>query len=177
MATEIQGAKIVVAEIEDAAGSNPYSITLGTEVAHGGGATRTLTDIPSGVKHVVVMLEQLSTGGTSNIILRIGPSGGVVTSGYDCDAASTSNNYANQTDGFALVRTTVAASLYNGAYHLDLFNASTNQWCFSGGATTNNDAFGTYGHVSLSGALNKLTITTTGGSDVFDSGNVNISFQ
>jgi len=169
--------KLVVEEIENAAGVNPYSITLGTEVAHGGGTTRTLTDIPSDVKHVVVMIEQLSTNSTSNIILRIGPSGGVVTSGYDCDAGSFSNNYANQTDGFALVRTTVAASLYNGVYHLHLFNASANQWCFSGGATTNNDGFGTWGHVSLSGALNKMTITTTGGSDVFDSGAVNIQFQ
>ena len=169
--------KLVVAEIEDAGGSNPYSVTLGTEVAHGGGATRTLTDIPSGVKKVTVMIEQLSTSGTSNIILRIGPSGGVVTSGYDCDAGSFSNNYANQTDGFALVRTTVAASLYNGVYHLHLFNASANQWCFSGGCSTNNDAHGTWGHVSLSGALNKISITTTGGSNVFDSGAVNIQFQ
>jgi hypothetical protein len=152
-------------------------ITLGTEAAHGGGASRTLTDIPVGVKRVIVMIEQLSTGGTSNIILRIGPSGGVVTSGYDCDTSSISADTANQTDGFALVRTTVNASLYNGVYHLDLFNASTNQWFFSGGATTNNDGFLGYGHVSLGGALNKLTITTTGGSDVFDSGNVNISFQ
>ena len=169
--------KLIVNEIEDTDGSNPYSITLGTEVAHGGGATRTLTDIPSGVKNVTIMIEQLSTGGTSIPILRIGPSGGVVSSGYDCDAGALGNSYANSTAGFLLMETKVAASLYNGTYHLYLFNSSTNQWCFSGGCTTNNDGHVSHGHVSLSGALNKISITTTGGSNVFDSGAVNINFQ
>ena len=169
--------KIVVGEIEDAAGSNPYSITLGTEVAHGGGTTRTLTDIPSGVKKVTVMIEQLSSNGTDNYLLQIGPSGGVETSGYDCDAGSMNNAYTNSTAGFLLMQTTVAASLYNGTYHLYLFNSSDNQWGFSGGCSTNNDAFVTHGQKSISGVLNKISITTTGGSNVFDSGAVNIQFQ
>jgi len=169
--------KLVVGEIEDAGGSNPYSVTLGTEVAHGGGATRTLTDIPSGVKKVTIMIEQLSTAGTSVPLLRIGPSGGVVSSGYDCDAGALGNSYLNSTAGFLLMETKVAASLYNGTYHLYLFNASTNQWCFSGGCTTDNNGHVSHGHVSLSGALNKISITTTGGSNVFDSGAVNIQFQ
>ena len=169
--------KLVVGEIEDADGSNPFSITLGTEAAHGGGSSRTLTDIPSGVKKVTIMIEQLSSNGTDDYILQIGPSGGVVTSGYDCDAGALGNNYTNSTAGFLLIQTTVAASLYNGTYHLYLFNSSTNQWCFSGGCTTNNDGHVSHGHVSLSGALNKISITTTGGSNVFDSGAVNINFQ
>ena len=39
--------KLVVGEIEDAAGGNPYNITLGTSVATTSGTAVTYTDIPA----------------------------------------------------------------------------------------------------------------------------------
>ena len=74
--------KLVVEEIENTAGANPYSVSLGTENTTTGGATLDFTGIPAGVKVVRLILQTVSGGGTSGFIVQIGPSGGVETSGY-----------------------------------------------------------------------------------------------
>ena len=60
------------------------------------------TGIPAGVKRITVMLNGVSTNGTSYVRLQIGPSGGVETSNY-LGASTTATNGVgtmNFTSGF-----------------------------------------------------------------------------
>ena len=50
--------KLVVAEIEDAAGGNPYSITISAEQATTSLAARDFTSIPAGVKEIKILLRR-----------------------------------------------------------------------------------------------------------------------
>ena len=139
------------------------------------------TGIPSWVDRVTVMFSGVSTSGTSNIQLQIGPSGGVETSGYTgyvSRLASASNPTAVFSGGFLATESTAAANTYSGSFVFTL--VSSNQWICNGQITGTNATFLTtivVGAKTLSGALDRIRITTVGGSDTFDAGSINILYE
>jgi hypothetical protein len=69
------------------------------------GAFVDFTGIPSWVKRITVMLAGVSTSGTSSLIVRIGDSGGIVSTGYQGVVAgivSTSVSTGTTTTGFLI---------------------------------------------------------------------------
>ena len=180
MATQIQGAKIVVEEIEDAAGTNPYSISLGTESTATGGSTLDFTSIPSGVKVVRFILQAVSTSGTSDIIVQIGDAGGIETSGYLGSSWSANTTNQNYTDGFGIHANQAAGNVYHSTVTLCLVDSSNNTWV-SNGVTGRSDSGGAgvfCGTKSLSGELTQVRLTQQNGSDTIDAnGGINIQFQ
>ena len=180
MATEIQGAKIVTEEIENAAGANPYSITLGTVSTATGDATIDFTSIPSGVKHITVLGNQISTSGTSPVLFQLGDAGGFETAGYLGGEFNLATQNLTSTAGFNVHSATAAAGLYNFVVNLFLVNSASNIWAMHGhmSRTDSVQIHSGNGSKTLSAELTQVRVTTNGGSETFDvNGGINIQFQ
>jgi hypothetical protein len=157
----------------------------GTAVASTSGTSITFTGIPSWVKRITVMFNGVSTSGTSDLLLRIG-SGSVSSSGYAGYIQSywsgASQGGTNSTGAmFTSAGTTYAASVFNGTFTLCLVNPSTNLWSMTG-TFTNNGGAANIGSIStftntLAGALDRVSITATNGTDTFDAGSINIMYE
>ena len=154
-----------------------YPLVLGTAVASTSGTAIDFTGIPSWVRRVTVMLNGVSTNGSSLPQLQLG-SGSIQTSGY---AVSATNCFLNgvmttsATSGF-VINSALASNALSGLITFSLL--SSNTWCGHGAvgnASTN--VFTSAGHVSLAGVLDRVRITTVNGTDVFDAGSINILFE
>jgi len=138
------------------------------------------TSIPSWVKRVTVMFNGVSTNGTSLLVVRLGTSGGVVSSGYNGAASSVGSTVVTQqwASGFGLRgATTTAADIYEGHMLLSLIDSS--DWISSHTMALSNapvTLFGA-GSVTLSDTLTQLRITTVGGTNTFDAGTINLLLE
>jgi hypothetical protein len=155
------------------------TIKSGTAVASTSGTSVDFTGIPSWAKRITVMFSGVSTNGTSDILVRLGTSIGVVTTGYV--STSTGVNQANLTGGGNstagfLIRFDSAAFILSG--HMLITNISSNAWISSHTLkrATDQMCFGG-GDVSLAAALTQIRVTTVNGTDTFDAGSVNILFE
>jgi hypothetical protein len=182
---KIEDDAVTTAKIEDGAVtpvklSQPY--TLATSVASTSGTSIDFTGIPSWARRVTVMFNGVSTGGTSIVQIQIGSSS-FSTSGYKSNASygsSSAVQYATATSGFIIDPSGQAAAgtARSGTYTLVLIGS--NVWVGSGtnaessaGATTS-----CAGNApALSAALDRVRITTVNGSDTFDAGTINISYE
>ena len=169
--------------ILDSNGNARFVSTLGTEIATTSGTSIDIENIPDGVKEIIIMFESVSVSGTSNIIVQVGDAGGIEDTGYDSGAVQhkTTSTYVNATDGFITFVDTAADDAFTGKYILNLKDASNNTWIGNGfvgddGAATSNTA-SSYGYKSLSAVLDKIRLTTQGGSDTFDAGSINIQYR
>jgi hypothetical protein len=127
------------------------------------------------------MFSSVSLNSTGAFLIQLGDSGGVETSGYDATLIIGSNGSAN----------TVSASVagfpfYSGANTFTLSgsmiitNITGNTWVEQGvfnNSTTTPFVTSTAGTKTLSATLDRVRITTTTGTDTFDSGSVNILYE
>ena len=155
-------------------------IGSGTAVASTSGTSIDFTGLPAGLKRITVMFNGVSTNGTSNLQVQIG-SGSVTTSGYASSITRFSSTALLQntiTSGFGLINAiNTSADLQIG--HLILTNVSGNIWIssssvYSAGYVANQIQAGS---ITLSGTLDRVRITTVGGTDTFDAGSVNILYE
>jgi hypothetical protein len=167
----------------DGAGNLSYvnrgRMVLETARATTSGTAIDFTGIPSWVRRVTVMFSGVSTNGTSDYLIQLGTSGGVVSSGY----ISTGNtvNQANGTAGSSstagfLIDGGLAAFLISG--HMSLTTLGSNSWASSHCCKIgiSNVQIGG-GDVTLSGTLDRLRLTTVNGTDTFDAGSVNLLLE
>ena len=149
-------------------------ITLGTTQNTTSGTSIDFTSIPSWVKRITVNLRGTSSTGTSNYLLQIG-AGSVDTTGYlsSCLDFTTSSSTA----GFILTASVSSGNTRSGA--VILTNLGSNIWVASGVYCRTDSATGGVlsGDKSLSGALDRIRLTTVGGTDTFDAGSVNIMYE
>ncbi len=154
---------------------------LGTPVATTSGTSVTINNaIPSTAKVIQVTFKGVSTNGTDALLLRIGPSGGVATSGYNSSSVSLDTGGANGTStvGFLITHSN-SGRIMNGILTLALENSSSNSWCLSGALndlTVSAVVILCAGTVSLSGALSQIALTTTGGTNAFNAGEANVIY-
>ena len=140
------------------------------------------TDIPSWVKRITVMFSGVSTNGTSILLIQLGDSGGVETTGY-----SGSTQYAASYVAFSsyagipidTASTVAAGTARSGVLTLSLLDTTTNTWAINGGF-----AIGTAAALILpagikatSATLDRVRITTVNGTDTFDAGTINILYE
>lgn len=156
--------------------------TLGTPQTTTSGTSIDFTGIPSGVKRVSINFVGVSTSGTDALLVQIGDSGGIESTGY-LGAGSgifgtNSTAATNYTAGFG-IRSTAAANVLHGTLNLMLVDSSTNTWVATGNISASNDTFVflTSGSKSLSDVIDRVRITTTGGTNTFDAGSINIQYQ
>ena len=152
-------------------------ITSGTAVASTSGTSITFSSIPSWVKRITVMFSGVSLSGTANLQIQIG-SGSALITGYVGQTWLGNTNNASYTSGFLLSATSLATYVYYG--HVTLTNITSNSWVYSvaAGATTAGAAItGGGSNTTLGGALDRVIITTSNGTDTFDAGTVNIMYE
>jgi len=155
-------------------------ITLGTPVPSTSGTSIDFTGLPAGVKRVTISFVGVSTNGTSSLCVQIGPSGGIETSSYLSAAQHTGTGPTQSTISFIGIDTSeAAASVIGGVMVLTLENSSNNTWsAFSTLYDSNVGLIATSaGTKAIAGALSKVRITTLGGANTFDAGEINIAYE
>jgi hypothetical protein len=162
---------------------NSGAFVAGTAVASTSGTSIDFTSIPSWVKRVTVMFNGVSTNGSSPILMQIG-SGSVSTSGYTTAAqyaVAASVQYASSTAGFILEPTGNADASAVRFGCVVLSNLGSNTWVSQGSiypsVTAVTVCSSTGGSPALSGALDRVRITTVGGTNTFDAGSINILYE
>lgn len=165
--------------------SNNFSrIVLGTPTASTSGTSIDFTGIAAaiagGARRVVVNLRGVTTSAGSELILQIGDSGGVETSGYtgtsgriasgnSATAATISNGFGTGYPG---------SSTCNGAWTITLENSPASWVGTFMGAMSGGNVLMASGSKSLSpGPLDRVRVTTAGGSDTFTAGEINITYE
>ena len=152
------------------------ALTLATTVTASGTAVD-FTGIPSWVKRITVVFNGISLVGNADFIIRLG-SGSLVTSGYTSNGYRITPTAAGSTSTAGLLVMTYAASaLARGHYTLILQNPSTNTWVGSGQFVGTDIVSMFTGTITLSGAVDRLRVTTSGGTDTFDAGTINIMYE
>jgi len=144
------------------------------------GTTIDFTGIPSWVKRVTILLDGISTNGTSNINCRIGTGGTPAATGYVGNTTGLTNAAAvavsdNTTSlGVSIVAT--ATNNYSGT--IVWAKLSGNTWVGTASGRTAGTVT-TIGNtsVTLSGALDIVRILTGNGTDTFDAGTINILYE
>ena len=137
------------------------------------------TGIPAWVNRVTVMGRGVSTNGTSNL-LQVGD-GAIVSTGYLGAVSQLPNATAiaaaNSTVGCPVTASLAATSVFRFSCRIERITG--NNWLFSGSGSFSSSATAmTFAsEVTLTGALDRVRMTTVGGSDRFDAGSVNISWE
>ena len=156
--------------------------TLTAEQATTSGSGITFGSIPSGVQHVVMMVEGTSCGSDGDIYIQLGDGGGLETSGYIA-----SGGYVLQVGTTGVTRSTSSflwrmegapAWDYHGAMQFFLKDATNNTWvAVQGGSHGGPDRQATVGggSKSLSAALTQIKIFPQNGA--FDAGSISIMYM
>jgi len=151
------------------------NLTRGTEVSATGSSVL-FSSIPSGVRRITLILDSVSLSGADNLLVQIGDSGGLETTGYVSRAQymdNSSTGASTSTSGF-LHWSSGSAFASRGTFVL--VNMSGNKWV-STGITTNDSVTNlSSGVKTLSGTLTQIALDTTG-TNSFDGGNVNIFYE
>jgi hypothetical protein len=157
------------------------SITSGTAVASTSGVSIDFTSIPSWVKRITVMFQGVGTTGTSKVLIQLGDSGGIETSGYLGSVAFADSNEVatNLSSGFISDNSTNAAGVRHGAFIISQVDAAAFSYvCFGNIGRSDLAAISTMGgSKALSAVLDRVRITTVGGTETFDAGNINVLFE
>jgi len=159
------------------------NINLGVSVAASGNLAALFEGFPSGVKRVTMMLDGVSTSGTSNYVMCLLNSSGYVTSGYKgatyAVLAGTQGGAVHGSNFNLTISTgyTVASALYSGK--IEFIKIKDHVWAMSG-SLSRNDVAWVYvfsGSVDISTELTGIQIGPANETDTFDAGTINISWE
>lgn len=163
-----------------AAPSWTNSITSATAQTAASTAFFDFTNIPAGVKLITVMFSRVSLNGSNNILVQLGDSGGIETSGYSSGSARIAGGGSTadgaSSSGFNIF-TADSGNTFSGI--MTIANVGGNTWVASVVGVYNESAGSVIsggGSKSLSATLDRIRITKSG-FDTFDNGTVNITYQ
>lgn len=153
-------------------------LTSSTAQASTSGTAINFTSIPSTVNQIIVTLSGVSTSGTSVPIIQLGDSGGYEATGYISEV-NIAGTGGSSTVGFPLsAGTQSAAFAISGSLTLTRITGQT--WIAAGvityGAVGSGFLTVVAGSKTTSTTTDRLRVTTTGGTDTFDAGTINIAY-
>jgi hypothetical protein len=158
------------------------NIVSGTAQNSTSGTSIDFTGIPSWAKRVTIMFNGVSLANfaseNNSILVQLGNSSGIENSSYTQSSSyvGASSGILSRTDGFHIAAWNAAGNTIQGV--MQITKHSGNLWCAFG---TSNQTAGftvmTAGSKNLSGALDRIRITTPGGTDTFDAGSINIMYE
>lgn len=157
--------------------------TLGTAVASTSGTSINFTGLPDWVERITILFAGVSTSGTSNVGIQLGTGGTptYTTTGYAAAGNTIAGGgvaSASYTTLFGLGSgNQLAASIMQG--RMEIYNITGNTWVFSG-TTSQTNTNATHlgnGSIALGAELTAVRITTSGGTDTFDAGTINIFYE
>lgn len=143
------------------------------------GSSVDFTGIPSWVKRITVTMTDVSYAAAGNGRIRIGTSGGLVSSGYVTAATAVLNTpqitFSSITDGLGSVPSSAAATVITGQFVI--VNITGNTWQSNGFVTrlADNVTIFSTGYIALSGTLDRLSLVAT--TSTFDAGTINILYE
>ena len=153
--------------------ANAETSTLGTAQATTSGTAFNFTSLPAEISRITMTFDTVSLSGSDNLLVQIGDSGGLETTGYVSSSGTSSG--ASSTSGF-IVRVAAAGRNFTGTvtiFRVDESHKWIAQVC---GADTSAAVICSGGGVkTLSAELGRITLTRTG-SDTFDAGEINIRY-
>jgi hypothetical protein len=163
------------------AAANPSwsdKITSGSAQSTTSGTAFDYTGIPTGTKIITVMFSRVSLTGTNNILVQIGDSGGIETSGYDAGSVRISSGTADvaSSSGF-IIAVADAVHVFSGI--MTIANLSGNTWVASVAGVYNESTGASTvggGTKTLTATLDRVRITRSS-TNTFDFGTVNIIYQ
>ena len=176
----IATADVANAAITPAKLSQPY--TLATSVTSTSGTSIDFTGIPSWARRVTLMFNGVSTSGSSHVIVQLGTSGGIVSTGYNSTGGFVSSvpsaNAGGSTAGF-LIFAGGASVTRSGVVSCHLMGGNTWVSAQTLVVTDGVNAIANFGSgaVILSGDLDRVRVTTANGTDTFDAGSINIAYE
>ena len=129
------------------------------------------TGIPSWVKRITVLFNGVSLSATANILVQLGTSSGVETTGYTSNAGETPSG--TSTAGF-VGYLAVASRTLTGAFTITSFGS--NLWICTSITNNTSTSLTQSGSKTLGGTLDRVRITTTS-TDKLDAGSVNILYE
>lgn len=153
--------------------------TILAPVATTSGTSVDITGIPAGVREVTLHFNSVSSSGVSSYLVQLGTSGGIEATGYIGGAFTLSSDLISAA-GFICQSAAVAARIYSGHITFKLAKTATNTWTGVGGlfpelvTTTTGTCIAAK---SLSGTLDRIRLTTIGGTDTFDAGEIAVSYS
>jgi hypothetical protein len=158
------------------------SLVSGTSQNTTSGTNIDFTSIPSWVKRITVMYNGVSTNGSNAFLIQIGTASGIETTGYSGTGGYFGGSPsgilkgAAFTNGFAISPDSAASVVASGI--ITIASLGSNIWAMSGQlGRTDGYIFAGAGVKTLSGTLDRVRITTNGGTDTFDLGSVNILYE
>ncbi len=161
------------------AGTLSAQATSPTVFATTSGTSIDITTVPASARRITLVFNGVSTNGASEITVR-GGSGSYETTGYTGATCSTPNATASTVNtwstGATVISSTGAASLYYGVITFHLLGSNT--WGIMGSlgrADALQISLG--GSKTFSGTLDRLRLTTTGGTDTFDAGSISVMYE
>ena len=172
----------------DIAGSNTQTLVAATgtlapliaaTAQTASGSSVDFTGIPSWVKRITVTMTDISFAASGVSRIRVGTSGGLVSSGYVSAVTSIgttpSVSVTSVTDGLAQVNASAAATVVTGQFII--VNITGNTWQSSGFITRLADTNTTFstGYIALGGTLDRLSLVAT--TSTFDAGTINILYE
>lgn len=142
------------------------------------GSSVDFTGIPSWVKRITVTLTDISFAAAGAGRIRLGTSGGLVSTGYttaNTAIATGGNTFGTITDGVASISTNSAAVVVTGQFII--VNVTGNTWQSNGFSTRAADSITNVstGYIALSGTLDRLSLVAT--TSTFDAGTINILYE
>jgi hypothetical protein len=154
-------------------------LVSGTAVTTTSGTSIDFTSIPAGVRRITVMFNGVSTSGSSYFRIQIG-SGSIDTSGYASTNGTVGSTGVSGGSGGSAGWEIISAAASTSSGSATLQQVSGNIWVFNSltsSITTVNTNITAGNKTALSGALDRVRITTVNGTDTFDAGSINILYE
>lgn len=153
-------------------------MNLSTAVATTSSTAIDFTSIPSWVKKITVMFNDVSTNGTSPTQIQLGTSGGIDATSYKSVASNQAGTTTTSTTGLLITDSTIVATATTSGLCIITLLGS-NIWVYNSVVVNTNAGNLRYsgGVKTLSGTLDRVRITTINGTDTFDNGSINILME
>jgi len=149
-------------------------ITLGTTQATTSGEEVDFTGIPSTAKRITVIFRGVSSSGSdAGVLVQLGTSSGLTTSGY-LSSSHFDGGGSSDTTGFFMLGITTSQKL-SGIMTIVHMGSNVYVSSHSGKRSTSVSVYGG-GDVQLGGTLDRLRVKQVSGG-TFDDGSVNVMFE
>lgn len=152
-------------------------------IATTSGSAIDVTGIPNWANRIILILDDVSTNGSSPLLVQ-GGSGSIETTGYNSTGSAIQGGgvgAAGATSGFQLSNTDGGAAWIRRG-RVELFRKpGTNSWfaesttSVSGSVADRNDF--SAGRKTFGGVLDRIRLTTLAGTDTFDAGSITVSWE
>jgi len=182
---DIQDGAMTGADIQDGSvGSSDLAagatvISRDTAKATTSGLAVEFTGIPSWARRVTLLVNGISTNGTSDILVQLGTGGVPTTSGYNGSSVFAWGSGIVPVTSTAGIPIFNNAASYNHYGELVFTNIGGNTWLASGQFVSSGTAGAIVsgGVVTLAGALNYLRVVSANGTAAFDAGQINLLYE